>query len=503
MNEERLIEIQTKRSAQSQKGGVVQKSFEQTVNDCREYIQVHTDFYSNKEGQQKTKAIGDLIVKFVYENKPVVEGFVDKDGTSDTNHLINRLIQDITDYGILAEAMADPSVFEIRINGKEVKIEKNGKCVDLTDGERVLSFESPEQQDIVFRKLMGDVRLTPKDAVVNARTIEGYRIAAVHHSALSKDPIDPRNDDYNAMVLRKFKKNKLNLGDIVKFKTMSDNMARTLALVMAGDLTFFTVGPTASGKTTTNQAILNSTPPSTRVVLLQNPSEIDLRFRDNNGRVYNDVLHLEAQEVERPLATSPTMDNLQAHILRLSPTYICFGELRSDMEFARGIEMGQAGHPYNCTFHAFDSNGAIKRYATAYNGVAKQEQAVAMGIVTSIVDLVIVQRIMKDGTRKVLQISEVLGCDPNDPTSALTNDLYKFITTHTVTDSSGNVLEMQGYHKRVGKISDKLCEKLKQNGVNTERFDFLLKDPFDNEEETYVGDNDSIVRYGLPEREGD
>lgn len=71
-----------------------------------------------------------------------------------------------------------------------------------------------------MRKFLGDTRLTPKDALISASTIEGYRIAAVHKSALSTDPNDPNGDKYHAFVLRKFKKTKMGLGDIVKYHTM-------------------------------------------------------------------------------------------------------------------------------------------------------------------------------------------------------------------------------------------------------------------------------------------
>jgi len=86
----------------------------------------------------------------------------------------------------------------------------------------------------------------------------------------------------------------LRLPDLIKYGTLSDNMARTLSLMPDGGLTFMTVGPTASGKTTLNNAILKASSGQTRTVLMQNPSEIDLRIRDSSGRVTNDVLHLEA-----------------------------------------------------------------------------------------------------------------------------------------------------------------------------------------------------------------
>ena len=127
--------------------------------------------------------------------------------------------------------MLDENIFEIRANGREIKVEIRGHVQDLLDKDgNIVRFDSPEQQEIIMRKFLGDIRLTPKDAIVNSRTIEGYRIAAVHNSALSPDPNDPVGDKYHAFVLRKFNKVKMGLDGVVKKQTLSDNMARLLAL---------------------------------------------------------------------------------------------------------------------------------------------------------------------------------------------------------------------------------------------------------------------------------
>lgn len=496
MDNKRLLQIQSQRNVQSNKSSNTQKQIESVVAECRRYIQDRADSYRNKDAEAKKATIKELIIKYVMETKHTVSGFVDEDGKLDTNKLVDRLVEDITDYGILTKAMSDDAVFEIRCNGRELKVEKGGKVVDYTDDDgNILRFDSPEQQDIVIRKILGDTRLTPKDAVINARSIEGYRIAALHHTATSPDPNDPSNDKYHSFVLRKFKKSKMKLGDIVKFGTLSDGMARLLALSTAGSLAFFTVGPTASGKTTTNNAILQSMPPTTRTVLLQNPSEIDLRMKDPSGRIYNDVLHLEAKEKENPSPTDPTMVNLMNHILRLSPTFVAFGEIRSNKEFALALQILEAGHPINTTFHSEDSEGAIERFLTAYIAESGERVETAISTLTRLLNIIIVQKIMRDGTRKVLQITEVVGVDPKDNTKPLLNDIYRFIPGEPVYDKFGNIKSIPGVHKRVGKLTDKTIKKLKMEGVAEGRFDFLIKDVDKDEDETYTGEN--IETYGM------
>ena len=491
---ESVAKMQAKRSAKVQGDDSVdiqERDEGYALKECRSYIQERFSSYRNLTGNAKKDRIQELIGEYVTERRPIVKGYTDENGAIKPQMLKNFLINEITEYGILSDAMADENVFEIRINGKEIKIEKNGRVQDLLDNEgKIVSFASVEQQETVFRKLMGDTRLTPKDAVVNARTIEGYRVAAVHSSATSPDPADPSAPLYHSMVLRKFKQSKMDLHDIVKFHTLSDNMGKLLSLLPAGGLTVATVGPTASGKTTTNNAILQAVPATTRTVLLQNPSEIDLRFKDGSNRVYNDVLHLEARDVENPTPTDPTMENLMAHILRLSPTFVCFGELRTNREFKLGMQIAQAGHPINCTYHAENSEGAIQRFLTAYLAESGNEPShLALKMLTGLVNIIIVQKIMKDGSRRILQVSEVVGVDPKDNNSPLLNDLYKFeITDEPEYDSSGNISKIHGIHKRVGKLSERTIEKLKVEGVKTEMYKFMTVDPSDDEVETYTGE---------------
>lgn len=498
MDTKQLLKIQTERGAKAVGSDRTTKTLDVVMADCRKAIENNSDSYRNLTGLEKTEKIKSIIIDYVMNSKPLVVGYMNEvDNSPDLTKLSDTLVDEITNYGILTQPMLDEDVYEIRGNGKEIKVEVKGRVRDLLDKDgNIVSFESVEQQQIILKKMLGDVRLTPKDAIVSSRTVEGYRIAAVHSSAIGDDPDDPNADKYSVFVLRKFKKQKLSLSDIVRYGTMSDGMARTLSLTTAGGLTFVTCGPTASGKTTSNNAILQSVSPNTRVILLQNPSEVDLRFKDSTGRIYNDVVHLEAKEIENPRPQDPTMPNLMNQILRLSPTLVCFGELRSNREFMLGMTILQAGHPVNATFHAEDSEGAIERFLTAYMAESGEGIETALSTLTRLLNFIVIQKIMKDGTRKILQITEVIGVDPNNSHKALLNDLYIFEPTDEPEyDNEGNVVNIPGIHKRVGKLTDKTIRKLRFEGVKTSRFAFLMKDVDENEVETYTGEN--IEGYGM------
>lgn len=504
MTPKELLELQSKRGTHISVGGDTStRSIEAVVSDCRKAIREQSDKYRNADPEVKKEIIKKIIVDYVMNAKPLVQGYIDGENRPDTLKLIDKLVSDITDYGILSKAMDDETVYEIRCNEKEIKVERQGFVSDLIDESgRIVSFSSPEEQEIVMRKLLGDTKLTPKDKLVNARTLEGYRIAAVHSSAMAADPANPGADRYHSFVLRKFRKERMTLADIVKKDTLSDNMARLLVLCTAGELTFFTVGPTASGKTTTNNAILKSVPPDTRTILAQNPSEIDLRMKDESGRVYNDVLHLEAEDKENPTPRDATMENVMDHILRLSPSFVCFGEIRTNKEFAQAVKIMQAGHPANTTYHANDAEGAVSRFVDAYIAAEGNVPAnLALNTLVSFVDLIIVQKIMRDGKRRILQISEVIGVNEQNNTKPKINDLYRYvIDKEPELDEAGHVKSINGTHKRVGTLSEAAITKFKEAGVPQSRYDFLIKPVDKTEVETYTGQN--IDTYGLDKYRG-
>lgn len=459
MNTQDLMELSRRGSgtlaSQSTEDG---RAIETVESELRAYLGT---LPNRMDTQDKLK---HEIVNWVQNTRPNVAGYTNA-------ALIDRLTDAVCNYGILTYAMEDPGVFEIRCNGRELLVEKDGRVRPYTDqsGKR-LFFQTVEEQEVIMRKLLGDVRLTPKDQLVSGRTIEGYRIAANHYTAMSEDPDNPTAPKFNSFVLRKFQKSKMTVDDIVKKGTMTEEMGALLKLLTKGGLTFLTVGPTASGKTTTNNAILKSVPPTTRTVLVQNPSEIDIRLKDASGMVINDALHLEAHEAENPLSTTATMENVMNQVLRLSPTFVCFGEIRTDGEFQQAMKIMQAGHPINATFHAKSVEGAVWRFVVAYMSASGNNNvALALQQICSLVQIVIVQKIMRDGTRKIIEIGEIVGSQGEKP---LINLLYKFETHSRQNEynDKGEVTKIAGEHKRVGNLSPSTIDVLKLEGVSYDEY---------------------------------
>lgn len=173
------------------------------------------------------------------------------------------------------------------------------------------------------------------------------------------------------------------------------------------------------------------------------------------------------------------------------------GEIRTNEEFAQALKILEAGHPLNTTYHAESDDGAISRFLTAYLATSVGEPAsLALRTLTSLLNVIIVQKILKDGSRRIIQISEVVGIDPADENRPLLNEIYRYdITGDPEYDAQGNVKKIHGVHKRVGKLSPKAIHKFQLEGVAASRYDFLVRDIDESEVETYTGDN--IDHYGM------
>ncbi len=452
--------------------------FNEALEFCQKYISNNaTNAYRRETDPGKKRGITEAYInEFVDSQKPIVEGY------HELKELKQALADEITHYGPITEAMNDPLIDEIRANGPDqIFVEKEGRTV-IWDK----NFMNKEHMERIISKLIGvsKVRLTPKLPMVNARTIEGYRVNATHAD------ISPY--DVPAFVIRKFSKKNITPNIMIKNESFSYNMYRLLALIPQGDLSWITVGPTGSGKTTLNELLVKQINPLSRIITIENPSEMRLVRRENdheNGRIINDVLQYESTG-EDDEDSPATMEDLLINTMRQSPHWIGPGELRQPKEFATALRAAQTGHFFFTTLHAEGDKEAIYRFLTAYLMESNEPAELALRNICSAVKFVIYQEKLADGTRKIMSISEILGADGLEP---IVNPIYKFICDDVIEDQKTHrVLKIIGRHKRVGKLSEKTQQAMLKAGIKKSRFDFLLKPVSDDEEEVYITDGFSF-----------
>lgn len=454
-------------------------SFDEAVELCQKYIsKVATHaFRRESDPARKRDITTSYINEFVDSQRPTVLRPNQKE-LFDLQSLKQALIDEITHYGPITKAMEDPKIDEIRANGpKQIFVESGGKTY-LWDQH----FTDREHMERIISKLIGvsKVRLTPKIPMVNARTIEGYRVNATHAE------ISPY--DQPAFVVRKFNKKSITPEMMIRQQSFSVNMFRLLSLIPKANLSWITVGATGSGKTTLNEILVREIHPLSRIITIENPSEMRLLQREGNhehGRIINDVLQYES--VPDDDDSSPaTMENLLINAMRQSPHWIGPGELRTPGEFATALRAAQTGHYFFTTLHAEGDEEAIYRFLTAYLMASNEPAELALRNICSAVKFVIHQEKLADGTRRVTSISEVLGAEGLKP---VINPIYKYICEDVEEDpETGKTLRIVGYHKRVGKLSEPIQQTMLKAGIRRSRFEFLTKDPTEEEVEVYSED---------------
>lgn len=459
------------------KTGYTTISFEEALELCQKYItKVATNAFRRENNpvrkREMTKA---YINEFVDSQKPTVQRPAENN-PYDLIALKKALIDEITHYGPITKAMEDPLIDEIRVNGPDqIFVESSGKTHSWEQ-----HFSDREHMERIISKLIGvsKVRLTPKVPMVNARTIEGFRVNATHAE------ISPY--DQPAFVIRKFSKQTITPEIMMHNESFSINMFKLLTLIPQADLSWITVGPTGSGKTTLNEILVKQINPLSRIITIENPSEMRLIRREGDtehGRIINDVLQYESVPDEDD-SSPATMENLLINAMRQSPHWIGPGELRTPGEFATALRAAQTGHYFFTTLHAEGDEEAIYRFLTAYLMVSNEPAELALRNICSAVKFVIYQEKLADGSRKVTSISEILGSEGLKPKI---NQIYKF-DCEDVEEEEGTrrVLRIIGTHKRVGKLSEHVQQMMLKAGIKRSRFEFLTVDPSEDEKEVYT-----------------
>nr|WP_306812736.1 ATPase, T2SS/T4P/T4SS family [Paenibacillus soyae] len=460
---------------QDQKSKYTTINFEEALELCQKYITKVTTHAFRRENDpvRKREMTKAYINEFVDSQQPIVEGY------HDLAQLKSALTDEITHYGPITRAMEDPSIDEIRANGPDqIFVESGGRSIKWEQ-----SFSDREHMERIISKLIGvsKVRLTPKIPMVNARTIEGYRVNATHAG------ISPY--DNPAFVIRKFHKKSISPKVLIENESFSVNMYRLLSLIPKSDLSWITVGPTGSGKTTLNEILVKEINPLSRIITIENPSEMRLQQREGgsvHGKILNDVLQYES--VPEDDDSSPaTMENLLINAMRQSPHWIGPGELRTPGEFATALRAAQTGHYFFSTLHAEGDKEAIYRFLTAYLMISSEPAELALRNICSAVKFVIYQEKLADGTRKVTAISEVMGSKGLEP---IINPIYRFDCEDVLEETVDGKKRIQivGKHRRVGKLSDNIQQAMLKAGIKRSRFAFFASDPQEDETEVYEAD---------------
>lgn len=294
--------------------------------------------------------------------------------------------------GPIGYLLDDPTVSEILVNGPdEVFVERKGKLQRIPDA----SFRSEDDLLAAINSIAQRVgrRISKEDPRLDARLDDGSRVAAVIPPCSLKGP---------ALSIRKFTQSSISIKDYVDMGACSPDAAQFLNIAMYLGKNILVSGGTGSGKTTLLTLLCNMIPAGQRLIVIEDAHELKVH--------YEHVLFLETRQADAQGKGEVSMRDLLKSSLRLRPDRIIVGEVRSSeaLELINAMNTGHKG----ClgTIHANSPPDAIVRLeALAQGGDAKISEKALRYQVSSAINLIVQISRLSDGSRRITEISEVLG----------------------------------------------------------------------------------------------
>jgi pilus assembly protein CpaF len=323
----------------------------------------------------------------------------------DKAKLVQDIIDDLLGHGPLEPLLRDPDISEIMVNRHDlIYVERKGK-IYLAD----VVFDSEEHLRRTIERIVGRVgrRIDESSPLVDARLPDGSRVNAV---------VPPIALDGSSLTIRKFAADPFTAAHLVSMGTMPQAAMDLLAACVKGRLNILISGGTGSGKTTTLNVLSSFIPPEERIITIEDAAELQLDQPH--------VLRLEARPANIEGSGLITIRDLVRNSLRMRPDRIVVGEVRD----AAALDMLQAmntGHDGSITtVHANSSRDALSRIETMVlmAGMELPVRVIREQIVQAI-DVVIQQSRLRDGTRRITEISEVTGMDGD---TIQTQNLFSF-----------------------------------------------------------------------------
>jgi pilus assembly protein CpaF len=322
--------------------------------------------------------------------------------------VFNEILDEMTGFGPIQPLLDDPEVSEVMVNGpRKVFIEKGGKLTRTA-----VTFDDDDHVERIIDRIILPLgrRVDADSPTVDARLPDGSRVNAV---------IRPVAIDGPSITIRKFKKDKLSMEQLVAFGSVTQNMAEFLRACVMAHLNIVISGGTGSGKTTLLNVLSGFIQGEERIVTIEDAAELQLQ--------QDHVVRLETKVANTDGKGAVTIRDLVKNSLRMRPDRIVVGECRG----GEALDMLQAmntGHDGSLTtLHANTPRDAISRLETMVlmSGMDLPLKVVRQQI-SAAVDLIVQQSRLKDGSRKITAITEVVGMEGD---TVVMTDIFKFEQT--------------------------------------------------------------------------
>ena len=329
------------------------------------------------------------------------------------NHIFKEVKDELFGFGPIQGLLNDPDVTEVMVNGpKNVYVERKGMLEKAS-----VIFEDDDHVIRIIERIIAPLGrfINAESPTVDARLPDGSRVNAV---------VRPVAIDGPSITIRKFSKEKLKVPDLIKFGSITESMAEFLQACVLARLNIVISGGTGSGKTTLLNIMSSFISADERIVTIEDAAELQLQ--------QDHVVRLETKPANVEGLGGVSIRDLVRNSLRMRPDRIIIGEVRG----GEALDMLQAmntGHDGSlATVHSNSPRDAIARLETLVlmAGMDLPVKVIRQQI-ASAVDLVVQQTRLKDGSRKVVAITEVAGMEGD---TIVLSDIFKFEQTGVTPD---------------------------------------------------------------------
>ncbi|MBL7077049.1 MAG: Flp pilus assembly complex ATPase component TadA [Kiritimatiellae bacterium] len=372
--------------------------------------------------------------------------------------LTRQIYNEAVGLGPLVDLLDDPEITEIMVNGHDhVYVERNGR-LELSD----LTFMDDTSVMAIIERIVSPLgrRVDESSPYVDARLPDGSRVNAI---------IPPLSLTGPSLTIRKFAKTPFTEDDFIRFDTLTPEIVEFVRICVLLRKNIVISGGTGSGKTSLLNVLSSFLPESDRIVTIEDAAELRLKQEH--------VVRLEARPPNIEGRGQITIRDLVRNALRMRPDRVVVGECRG----GEALDMLQAmntGHDGSLTtVHANAPRDVISRLETMVlmSGMDLPVRAIREQIASAI-DVIIHESRMSDGSRKVTQVTEVIGLEGDQ---VVMQDVFEFV--QTAVSGEGRV---EGHFRPTGSVPT-FIDQIESRGLTIERSMF---DPRGKQDASSLGD---------------
>ncbi len=385
---------------------------------------------------KKRAMLRDRITQVINEEGPKLNIVL----SSRENELMTgTLLDDMVGFGPIQPLLDEEDISEIMVNGPyQIYYEKKGKLV-LSD----IKFKDNDHVMRIIERIVAPIgrRIDESMPYVDARLPDGSRVNAI---------IPPLALNGPTITIRKFKKEALGVADLIKFGTLTPEMATFIEACIKVRLNIVVSGGTGSGKTTTLNILSSFIPEDERIITCEDAAELQLRQPH--------VVRLETRPANIEGKGAVPMRELIKNTLRMRPERVIVGECRGG-ETLDMLQAMNTGHDGSLTTaHANTPRDMLSRLETMVlmSGMDLPVRAIREQI-SSAINLIIQQSRLKDGSRKITYLTEIQGMEGD---KIVTQDIFRF--EQSGMDENGKII---GRLKPTG-IRPKFANKFAEFGIH-------------------------------------